>query len=317
MDDVRLFGLGSSRPQARAVAAALGMELAAHEEREFEDGEHKARPLESVRGMDAYVVHSLHGEPDQSGNDKLCRLLFFLAALRDHGAARVSALVPYLCYARKDRRTQPGDPLISRYVAQLFEAVGTDCIATLDVHNPAAFENAFRCRTEHVLACALFASRLAGDFSGREVVVVSPDAGGMKRADALRLALAERLGAPVGLGMMEKRRSRGVVSGEALFADVAGCAVVIVDDMIASGSTVLRAAHAARSAGAASVVAVASHGLFVGDAGDALADPALDRILVTDSVPPFRIQGRAATGRVEVLAAAPLFAAAIVRMHGG
>jgi ribose-phosphate pyrophosphokinase len=316
MDDVRLFGLGSSRAQADAVASALGTVLAAHEEREFEDGEHKARPLESVRGKDVYVVHSLHGDREQSGNDKLCRLLFFLAAVRDHGAARVTALVPYLCYARKDRRTQPGDPLITRYVAQLFEAVGTDCIATLDVHNPAAFENAFRCRAEHVLACGLFASRLAGSFGGRDVVVVSPDAGGMKRADALRLALAECLDAPVGLGMMEKRRSRGVVSGQALFADVAGCAVVIVDDMIASGSTVLRAAHAARAAGAASVVAVASHGLFVGDAGDALADPAIDRILVTDSVPPYRIEGRAAAGCVEVLPAAPLFAAAIVRMHG-
>ena len=80
-------------------------------------------------------------------NDKLCRLLFFIGALKDAGAARVTAVVPYLCYARKDRRTKPNDPVTTRYIAGMFEAVGTDCIVTLEVHNPVAFENAFRCRT--------------------------------------------------------------------------------------------------------------------------------------------------------------------------
>ena len=146
MTDQRLslFALHATAELGAAVAAALGRPLAAHEEREFEDGEHKARPLEAVRGADVFVLQSLHGGPEQSANDKLCRLLFFIGALKDSGAARVTALVPYLCYARKDRRTKPNDPVTTRYVASLFEAVGTDAVVTLDVHNPAAFENAFR-----------------------------------------------------------------------------------------------------------------------------------------------------------------------------
>ena len=133
-----VFALTASAEIGTAVAAALSQPLAKHEEREFEDGEHKARPLDPVRGADVYVIHSLHGEPGNSANDKLCRLLFFIGALKDAGAARVTAVAPYLCYARKDRRTKPNDPVTTRYVAGLFESVGTDAVVTLDVHNPAA-----------------------------------------------------------------------------------------------------------------------------------------------------------------------------------
>lgn len=315
MSEPKLFALEASRPLGEAIAAALGLALAAHEEREFEDGEHKTRPLEDVRGANVYVVHSLYGAPGRSANDKLCRLLFFLAALRDHGAARVTAVTPYLCYGRKDRRTKPFDPVITRYVAQLFEAVGTDRLLALDVHNPAAFENAFRCRAMNLEALPLFVARLVPSLRGRPVTVLSPDAGGFKRADALRGALTAALDQPVELGMMEKRRSGGEVSGVALYAEVAGRDVVIVDDLVSTGGTLLRTARAARQAGAASVVALATHGLFTEPAGEALADPALDRILVTDSVPPFRLQGRPALARVEVLAIAPLLARTIRDLH--
>ncbi len=152
-----LFALDASHDLGAAIAAVMGQPLAAHEERDFEDGEHKARPLDDVAGADVYVVHSLHGGPAQSANDKLCRLLFFIGALKDAGAARVTAVTPYLCYARKDRRTKPNDPVITRYVAALFESVGTDCVVTLEVHNPAAFENAFRCRTVALTGTPIFA----------------------------------------------------------------------------------------------------------------------------------------------------------------
>ena len=312
---LQLFGLGSSQAQAQAIARELGVAPCDHEEREFEDGEHKARPLASVRGADVYVVHSLHAEPGQSPNDKLCRLLFFLATLRDHGAARVTAVVPYLGYARKDRRTKPHDPVASRYVAQLLEACGADRVLALDVHNPAAFQNAFRCEAAQLEARPLFVSHVAPGLRGRDVTVLSPDAGGVKRADALRQSLAQALDAPVELGLMEKQRSGGIVSGETLFAQVEGRSVVIVDDLIGTGTTLLRAALAARAAGAQSVMAVASHGLFVGAAAVAMADPALDRIVVTDSVPPFRLHGSAAAERIEVLPCAPLFAEAIRHRH--
>ncbi|MBI4564151.1 MAG: ribose-phosphate pyrophosphokinase-like domain-containing protein, partial [Planctomycetes bacterium] len=136
--DVILFSL---EPEfGRGVAAALGVPLAAHEERDFEDGEHKMRPLENVRGRDVYVICTLYGDARHSVNDKLVRLLFFLGALRDASAGRLTAVVPYLCYARKDRKTKARDPVATRYVAGLFESVGTDRVLTLDVHNPAAYE---------------------------------------------------------------------------------------------------------------------------------------------------------------------------------
>ena len=133
---LKLFVLEGSAALGASIAARLGVPLAAHEERDFEDGEHKARPLEPVAGGDVYVIHSLHGGPVQSPNDKLCRLLFFIGALKDAGASSVTAVVPYLCYARKDRRTKSLDPVTTRYVAAMLEAVGTDTVVTLEVHNP-------------------------------------------------------------------------------------------------------------------------------------------------------------------------------------
>ena len=155
-NQLKLFVLNSSRAFGEQVSLRLAVEPSLHEERTFEDGEHKARPLEAVRNTDVYVVQSLHGGPDESSNDKLCRLLFFIGALKDAGAARVTVIAPYLCYARKDRRTKPNDPVTTRYIAQLFEAVGTDAVVTLEVHNPAAFENAFRCRSMTLTAAPLF-----------------------------------------------------------------------------------------------------------------------------------------------------------------
>ena len=194
---LRLFCLAASAELGAGISAALAQPLAAHEEREFEDGEHKARPLDAVNGADVYVVQSLHGGPQQSTNDKLCRLLFFIGALKDAGAARVTAVTPYLCYARKDRRTKPNDPVTTRYIAGMFESVGTDCVVTLEVHNPVAFENAFRCRTVALTGTPLFVDYIKKAFAGDKLAVISPDAGGMKRAELLREALEAALGRPV------------------------------------------------------------------------------------------------------------------------
>lgn len=314
---MHLFALDATRSFGEAVARVLGIGLAPHEEREFEDGEHKARPLRGVRGADAYVVQSLHGGPDQSPNDKLCRLLFFLAALLDSGAARATAVVPYLAYARKDRRTKPRDPLTARYVAQLFEAVGIDAVVALDVHNPAAFENAFRCRTVPLDSRALFAPRLSALAGDGPLVVASPDPGGVKRAQLVREGLERRLGRPVGFAFADKRRSAGVVSGDLLVGEVADATVAVVDDLIASGGTVLRCAEACLARGAARVIASAAHGLFTAGAAEALAAPALARTLVSDTVPPFRLPPALLGSRVEVVSAAPLFAEAIRRLHEG
>ncbi|HXW40393.1 MAG TPA: ribose-phosphate diphosphokinase, partial [Xanthobacteraceae bacterium] len=250
-----------------------------------------------------------------SANDKLCRLLFFIGALKDAGAARVTALTPYLCYARKDRRTKPNDPVTTRYVAACFEAVGVDCVVTLDVHNPAAFENAFRCPTVALTAAPLFidyAKRL-GD---AKLCVVSPDPGGTKRADILHEALEAALQRPVGKGFSEKRRSAGVVSGNLFVGEVEGATALVIDDLISTGGTLVRAARAARRAGAERVVALVTHGLFMPGADAAVMDAALDRVVVTDAVPVSRL-GDAASKKLDVLPVAPLIAETVRRLHAG
>ena len=147
-----MFALDPSKALGRAVAEDYGVAIAPHELRRFEDGEQKIRPLVSVRGRDIYVVCSLCGDASESVNDRLCRLLFFVGALRDAGSRRITVVAPYLCYARKDRRTNPWDPVTTRYVAQQIEAAGADRVVTMDVHNLAAYQNAFRIPSEHLEA---------------------------------------------------------------------------------------------------------------------------------------------------------------------
>jgi ribose-phosphate pyrophosphokinase len=309
-----LFALNATADLGGHVARELGLALSPHEEREFEDGEHKARPLENVRGRDVYVAQSLHGAGGQSVNDKLVRLLLFIGALKQSGAARVTAVAPYLCYSRKDRRTKPDDPVSTRYVAAMFEAVGTDRVVTLDVHNLAAYQNAFRCTTENLEARHLLVKPIADAIGQDEALVLSPDTGGAKRAERFRLSLEAQLGRPVTNGFMEKHRSGGQVSGDLLTGEVAGRAVIIVDDLIAGGSTMARAARACAAAGAARVMAVATHGLFSAGAADKLADSPLEKIFLTDSVP-LKIPDQRLARRVSVVSVAPFIATAIGRLH--
>ena len=209
---MRLFALNASREFGERVAAALGQPLDAHEEREFEDGEHKARPLVAVQRQDVYVVQSLHGDGRASGDDKLVRLLFFCAALRDHGAARITALVPYLAYGRKERQTKPFDPVSSRYLAQLVEAVGVEALVTLEAHSVTALQNAFRIPTVHVDAAVLFADRAQALAADGPLVVVSPEDHGWSRTNWTRELLARTLyretGVVVSVTTVVKRKNQ-------------------------------------------------------------------------------------------------------------
>jgi len=313
---MRLYALNASRGFGERVAAALGRPLDAHEEREFEDGEHKARPLASVRGETVYVLQSLHGDAQASGDDKLVRLLFFCGALRDHGAARVVALVPYLAYGRKERQTKPFDPVSTRYLAQLVEAVGVDALVTLETHSVTALQNAFRIPTVHIDAAVLFAHRAQSLAAEGPIVVVSPDPGGIKRAQLFGELLGKRLGRPVGLAFIEKRRSAGKVSGSLLAGEVAGSTALVVDDLIATGGTLRRAAATCLEGGAKRVVAFAAHGLFAAGAEQMLLDPSFAAIVVGDAVPAPHLS-EAARARVTYEPAAPLFARAVQCLEKG
>jgi len=312
-----VFAPAASRPFGERVAATLGCALAPMEEREFEGGEHKTRPLVSVRGRDLFVVQALSGDASGSANDRLCRLLFFIAGLKDAGASRVTACVPFLCYGRKDRRTKERDPVTLRYVAQLFEAVGTDHVLALDAHNLAAFENAFRCPVDQLEAAPLLARHLATQLGRESVTVVSPDFGGAKRAQRLVDLLSTHLQREVGFALYEKRRSSGEVSGDLLVGPVAGSHVVIVDDLISAGSTILRAVKACRAAGAVRVDAFATHGVFEPEAQRLLGPDGPDQLMVTDSILPVRIAPGAGAKAPVVLAASSLFGEAIRRIVTG
>jgi ribose-phosphate pyrophosphokinase len=315
-DAPMLFALNATRGFGESVSRLLSLPLSAHEEREFEDGEHKARPLASVRGRDVFVIQSLYGDLHQSVNDKLCRLLFFLGALKDASARRVVAVVPYLAYARKDQKSQARDPVTTRYVAALFEAVGTDCVVTMDVHNLSAFQNAFRCRSENLEACAIFAAHFASSLKDEEIAVVSPDAGGIKRAEKFRRSLGELLGRPIAAAFAEKYRAGGEVSGDALVGDVAGKVAIILDDLISAGNTVARAAQACLARGATRVFAAASHGVFAGEANAVLGPSAVERIVVTDTILPLRVTDDRLKSKLILVSAAGVFAEAIRKIHG-
>jgi ribose-phosphate pyrophosphokinase len=316
-NSIAIFALNSSRDFGEKVCGHLGTPLSAHEEREFEDGEHKARPLVNVRGKDVFVLQSLYGDSRQSVNDKLCRFLFFLGALRDASAGRITAVIPYLCYARKDRRSKPRDPVTTRYVAALFEAIGADGVVTLDVHNLAAYQNAWRIRNDHLEAKKLFIDHFLPLVGYRDVVVVSPDVGGVKRAEEFRQAFRRALGCEIHGAFLEKYRSAGVVSGEAVVGDVSGKLAIIIDDLISSGTTLVRAAEACRSRGATAVYAAASHGVFGDRATETLSNLALDEIVVTNTIPPFRLSSDLVQRKLKVLDASTLFAEAIRRIHSG
>ena len=317
-DDPILFALGGSEALAANLAERLGILVTKHEERDFEDGEHKIRPLSSVRNRDVYVLAGLASSPGQSVNDKLCKLLFFVGALKQSGARQATLVAPYLCYSRKERQTKPRDPVATRYLAQILEAVGVDCVVTVSVHSLAAFQNAFRRRSEHLDTRALFTRALARRLRGRRVAVVSPDPGGEKRAELLRESLERALDSPVAKAIVDKVRSMGVVSGDLFAGDVAGRTAVVFDDMITTGGTMVRAAMACRTHGAKEVLAVATHGLFVDGAKAAFASTDIDEFWVTDTLPlPPSLAESPSRARLRIVPIGGLLAEAIHRLHAG
>jgi ribose-phosphate pyrophosphokinase len=314
---MKLFALHSSTEFGKLVAKELNVTLCKHEEREFEDGEHKSRSLENVRNEDVFVIQSLYSDETQSVNDKLCRLLFFIASLKDASAKSVTTVVPYLCYARKDRKTKPRDPVTTRYVAELFEAVGVDRIVTMDIHNIQAFQNAFRRATENLEAKKIFADYLVKTITNENIVIVSPDVGGIKRVEQFQQSLQKRMEKSVPLAFIEKYRSSGVVSRHTLVGDVEDKTVIIIDDLISTGATIARAAEACKKSGADKIFGLATHGVFTGKPDEVFNEKLLYEIIITNTIRPFRLEHTRVKQKVTVLSVAPLFAEAIKRIHEG
>jgi ribose-phosphate pyrophosphokinase len=313
-----LFALSESRALGAGVARAADIELAALEERSFEEGEFKLRPLVPVRDRTVFVVQSLASSTEAGVAGRIVRLLFLVFGLRDAGAARVIALVPYFAFARKDRRTQLRDPVTARYVAQLLEAAGVSRVVALDVHNSAAFDNAFRVPTDHLSALPMFVDHFARAGFTAPVAVASPDVGGIKRAQIFRELLERRLGLDVELSFIEKRRARGKVASGRVVGEVNGRDLIVLDDLCASGGTLIRAADALRDAGARAVHVAFTHAPLGRGIAALMAAKSISRIVLTDSAgAALPAEPQSGTGRVTVLPIAPLFGAAVARMTSG
>lgn len=313
-----LFCLPESHELASSVSRYAGLALSDLEERFFEGGEFKLRPLESVRDRSALIFQGLAETPQAPVSERLLKLLFLSYGLRDAGASRRIALLPYLTFARKDRRTQPRDPVNTRYVAQLLEAAGVDQVVTLDVHNPAALDNSFRVPVDHLSALPMMVDHFSTRVADTPLTVASPDIGGVKRAQIFRELLEARLGRGVELAFFEKRRAKGVVSGHALVGDVRERTVIIVDDLCATGNTLIRAAEASNRAGCGAVYVAVTHAPHMPGLAAVLADQGIAGVITTDSVGyPFAPLTLEAAPKLTVLSIAPLFGEAVRRMLAG
>lgn len=305
---------------ASAIAHEAGLALLPVEERAFDGGEFKLRPLESVRGRRLFVVQSLAATDEAPVPLRLLRLLFLLQGLRDAGAGERLVLLPYFAFARKDRRTQIRDPVTARYVAELLEAAGTGSLIGLDVHNPAAFDNALRIPTIHLSALPMLAEHFLRRLEpGAALTAVSPDIGGIKRVQIFRELLRGRSDREVGLAFVEKRRAKGVVTGGALAGEIRGRIAIVLDDLCATGGTLIRAAAACREGGATAVHVAVTHAPLIAGVTSLIATDSLASITVTDSVGaalPASLAERAA-GRLVRLPIAALFGQTVRRMMAG
>ncbi len=314
-----LFALSESRELAAGVAEHAGLSLAPLEERRFEGGEFKLRPLESVRDRRAFVLQSLAGSHDWPVTERFVRLLFLLANLQDAGAGERIAVVPYLAFARKERRTQVRDPVNTRYVAQLLEASGMTRLIALDVHNPAALDNAYRVPVDHLSALPLMADHLTRTLGAAPFAVVSPDVGGIKRAQLFREFLQRRTGREVELAFIEKRRAQDVVASGMLVGLGAARSVIVIDDLCATGGTLVRAAEICRASGVQTVHVAVTHAPLAAGLAALEAAASITSVLITDSAGLNAAPGSAAVaaGKVVTLSVAPLIGQAMRRILAG
>ncbi len=331
---IKLFGIAGAKEFAKKVAYNLDVPLSNHVEKHFEDGELYVRSDENVRGCDVYVIASLYEDANFSVSEKLTSLLIFIGSLKDASAQRISVVVPYFAYARQDRKCESRAPITSKYIAQLIEAMGTNRLLTMDVHNLSAFQNSFRIPTDNLEARNLLIDFLVGiDRDGQKVeaviseklpqdiVFLSPDSGGMSRTKWFARSLEKRIqtinpSQTVGLAYFDKERlSSTEVRGNEIIGNVKDKSVIIVDDLISSGRTIQLASQAVTKFGGNVWAACATHGLFTGDAANNLAE--IKRIIVSDTIPPFRLANKGSNDRIglNVISTTKLFASAIRRTH--
>lgn len=294
---------GNAHPAlARAICEELEVDLGRAIVTQWKNGETRVKLEENVRGSDVFVV-----QPTSCPvNHHLMELLLMIDALRRASATRITAVIPYYGYAKQEKKTSGREPISAKLVANLLTVAGATRVLAVDMHSP-AIEGFFDIPVDHLRATPLLARALRHDIQ-HDIVVVSPDAGGVVRAEDFR----ER--AKGSLAIISKQHP-GADKTETveMVGDVDGKIAVIVDDMISTGGTLVQAAKLLKERGAAKIHVCATHGVFADDAIQMIDASSIDEIIVTDTIP-LPEHGK---GRVKVVSVAPLLAEAIMRTHKG
>ncbi|MEO7691836.1 MAG: ribose-phosphate pyrophosphokinase [Sphingomonas sp.] len=300
---MKLMTGNSNLPLARAVSDYLEIPLTSASVRRFADEEVFVEIQENVRGEDVFVLQST-GFP---ANDNLMELLICIDALRRASAKRITAVIPYFGYARQDRKPGPRTPISAKLVANLITVAGADRVLSVDLH-AGQIQGFFDIPTDNLYGAPVMSADILTRFADRDIMVVSPDVGGVVRARAL----AKRLN-NADLAIVDKRRER---AGESevmnIIGDVAGRFCILIDDIVDSAGTLCNAAAALQQAGAAGVVAYVTHGVLSGGAVARVEGSVLEELVITDSIGQHDVVKDAK--RIRLLTIAPLLAEAIKRI---
>jgi ribose-phosphate pyrophosphokinase len=298
---MKIISGNSNLPLAEAISAYLEIPLAKCDVRRFADNEIFVEIQENMRGEDVFVIQST----SYPSNDHLMELLIMIDALRRASARRITAVLPYFGYARQDRKPGPRTPISAKLVANLIVASGADRVLTLDLH-AGQIQGFFDIPTDNLYAAPVFVDDIRQRFNGAELMVVSPDVGGVVRTRAL----GNRIGAD--LAIVDKRRPR---AGESevmnIIGDVSGRACLLVDDIVDSAGTLCNAAAALKQAGAVSVSAYVSHGVLSGQAVERVNASELEKLLITDTIQP--TQAILDSDKFDIITIAPLIGEAMQR----
>ena len=271
---MKLLSGNSNRPLSESIAAYLETPLTSADVRRFSDMEVFVEIHENVRGEDVFIIQST----SSPANDNLMELLVCIDALRRASARRITAVLPYFGYARQDRKPGPRTPISAKLVANLITTAGADRVLTLDLH-AGQIQGFFDIPTDNLFAGPVFTREIAANYGDENLVMVSPDVGGVVRTRAL----AKRLSAD--LAIIDKRRERaGMSEVMNIIGDVEGRTCVLVDDIVDSAGTLCNAADALKDQGAKKVFAYVTHGVLSGGAVARVTASALEHLSVTDSI---------------------------------
>ncbi len=298
---LKIFSCTSNLTLAAAIADKIEIPLGNGEVVRFSDGEVSVRIDESVRGSDVYIIQSTCNPC----NDNLMELLVMIDALKRASAKRITAVVPYYGYARQDRKTRPRDPITAKLVANLLTVAGANRILTIDLH-AGAIQGFFDIPVDHMTAVPLLAEHFANKDT-KDLVVVSPDMGGVTRARDM----AQRLRVPIAI--IDKRRPQANVAEVMnIIGDIEGKQAVLVDDIIDTAGTIVLGAQALLDRGATKVFACCTHPVFSGPALERLVNSCISEVVVCDTIP---LPEEKQLPILRKCSVAALLADAIVRIH--